>query len=220
MSSNQIKEGAMDYRKDLNISGNRVVNVADPREDDHVATKHYVDHLHLYRPDSNAEEYIRYINARYVTLHSLAGLCKLETTFGWVTDPKRGVVRGMVGPYMVLESSTGHCLFIIQEQDLAGKSMTLEYTFPVQVQKWDFCVLFEAFDDPDEFLYVWEASNDKENWEQRGQPKGAKFVVNNWNGCDGILSFINNSIGRYRYWRLLIQHGKVTKTPNFDIMLM
>ena len=98
--------------------------------------------------------------------------------------------------------------------------MTVEYTFPVQVQKWDFCVLFEAFDDPDEFLYVWEASNDKENWEQRGQPKGAKFVVNNWNGCDGILSFTNNSIGRYRYWRLLIQHGKVTKAPYFNIMLM
>ena len=89
MSSNQIKEGAMDYRKDLNISGNRVVNVADPREDDHVATKHYVDHLHLYRPDSNAEEYVRYINARYVTLHSLAGLCKIECTFDWAVDPER-----------------------------------------------------------------------------------------------------------------------------------
>ena len=45
----------MDPRKDLNVSGNRIVNVADPREADHVATKHYVDHLHIYRPDSNAE---------------------------------------------------------------------------------------------------------------------------------------------------------------------
>ena len=28
---------------------------------------------------------------------------------------------------------------------------------------------FGAFLDPDEFLYLWQASNDKENWEQRGQ---------------------------------------------------
>ena len=80
--------------------------------------------------------------------------------------------------------------------------------------------MFEAFEYPNEFLYVWEASNDKENWEQRGQPKGGKFVIKNWNGYDGILSFTNNSISHYRYWRLLIQHGKVTKAPYFNIMLM
>ena len=161
----------MDPQKDLNVSGNRIVNVADPRESDHVATKHYVDHLHIYRPDSNAEEYVRYINARNVTLHSIAGLCTLETTFGWVTDPKR-TVFGMVDPYIVLESTTGHCLFVIQEQDLTGKTMTVEYMFPIEVQKWNLCVLFEALEDLDEFYYVWQASNDKENWEQRGQTSG------------------------------------------------
>ena len=209
----------MDPRKDLNVSGNRIVNVADPREADHVATKHYVDHLHIYRPDTNAEEYVRYINARNVTLHSIAGLCTLETTFGLVTDPKRTVV-GMVAPYIVLESNTGHCLFVIQEQNLTGKTMTVDYMFPIEVQKWDLCVLFEAVEDLDEFYYVWQASNDKENWEQRRQTKAAKVKVENWNGCDGILSFTNNVTGRYRYWRLLIQHGKVTKAPYFNIMLM
>ena len=184
-----------------------------------MATKNYVDHVHVLRPDANAEEYVRYINARNVTLHSLAGLCTLETSFGWVTDPKR-TVRGMVDPYIVLESNTGHCLFSIQTQDLTRKSMTVEYMFPIEVQKWDFCVLYKEQYDHDEFLYVWQASNDKENWEQRGQTKVAKFAVNNWNGCDGILSFTNNAIGRYRYWRLLIQHGKVTKAPYFNIMLM
>ena len=52
----------MDYRKDLNISGNRVVNVADPAELNDAATKHYVDTFHMWGPDSNAEEYVRYIN--------------------------------------------------------------------------------------------------------------------------------------------------------------
>ena len=211
----------MDPKKDLNVSGNKIINVAEPLENDHVATKHYVDHLHIYsRPDSNAEEYIRYINARNVALHSLAALCTLETSFGWVTDPKR-TVFGMVDPYIVLESTTGHCLFVIQEQDLTGKTMTVEYMFPVEVQKWEFRLLFEAFTDPDEFIYVWQASNDKVTWVQKTQPEIAKVQVENWNGCDGILSFTNtHSIGRYRYWRVRIQHGKVTKAPYFNIMLM
>ena len=209
----------MDPKKDLNVSGNRIVNVADPIEDDHVATKHYVDHLHIYRPDSNAEEYVRYINARNVTLHSIAGLCTLETTFGWATDPKRTVV-GMVAPYIVLESNTGHCLFVIREQNLNGKTMTVDYMFPIEVQKWDLCVLFEAVEDLDEFYYIWQASDDKENWVKRGQIKAAKVKVKNWNGCDGILSFTNNVTGRYRYWRLLIRHGEVTKAPYFNTMLI
>ena len=71
----------MDPKKDLNVSGNKIINVAEPLENDHAATKHYVDHLHVYRPDSNVEEYVRYINNRNVTLHSIAGLCTLETTW-------------------------------------------------------------------------------------------------------------------------------------------
>ena len=90
----------MDPRKDFNISGNRIINVADPEEFNHVATKHYVDHLHDYNPVSNVEEYVRYINNRNSTLHGLAGLCKLEMTFRWATDPKHTVV-GEVGPYIV-----------------------------------------------------------------------------------------------------------------------
>ena len=68
----------MDPKKDLNVSGNKIINVAEPLENDHVATKHYVDHLHVYRPDSNVEEYVRYINVRNLTLHSIAGLCTLS----------------------------------------------------------------------------------------------------------------------------------------------
>ena len=58
----------MDPRKDLNMSGNRVVNVADPTELNHAATKQYVDTLHTWGPDGNIEEYIRYINSRNSTL--------------------------------------------------------------------------------------------------------------------------------------------------------
>jgi hypothetical protein len=214
----------MDPRRDINVSGNRVVNVADPDQDDHVATKHYVDHLHTYGPDSNVEEYVRYINFRNVTLHSIAGLCKIETDFEWDTDPRR-TVEGMAGPFILLESVTTHCIFQIKDQDLKGKSMTVEYNIPVEVRKWNFRFLDYlsyrgGLGDPDEFLYSWYASNDKETWIQRGPVRGVKVIGEIWNGCDALLSFTNTSIGRYKFWKLKIQNGKVTKNPYFNMLLM
>ena len=110
----------MDPRKDLDISGNRIVNLANPARHDHAATKSYVDYVHILRPDANVEEYVRYINARNATLHSIAGLCKIECTFDWAVDPER-VRHRYIDPYILLESTTGHCLYAIRTQDLAGK---------------------------------------------------------------------------------------------------
>ena len=71
----------MDPRRDLNISGNRVINVADPTEPNHVATKGYTDYLHLLTPDSDEYEYVRYINQRRDTQYSLTRLCAIEWNF-------------------------------------------------------------------------------------------------------------------------------------------
>ena len=210
----------MDPRKDVNISGNRIVNVADPVRHDHVATKSYVDHVHILRPDANVEEYVRYINARNATLHSLAGLCKIESSFEFAVDPER-VKHRYIGPYVLLESTTGHCLYAIREQDLTGKSITVEYIFPVEVRKWDIHVLYWGPYDHDEFMYIWEASDDKETWVQITQPAMVTVRMEEWNGCDGKLSFNNpHSTARYIYWRVLIQAGKVGTPPYFNIMLM
>ena len=210
----------MDPQKDIDIRGNRIVNLANPARHDHAATKSYVDYVHILRPDDNAEEYVRYINARNATLHSIAGLCKIECTFDWAVDPTR-VKHRYIGPYVLLESTTGHCLYAIRPQDLTGKNITVEYLFPVEVHKWDIHVLYEGEYDHDDFIYLWQASNDKETWVQITQPANVTVRMEDWNGCDGILSFTNtHSIGRYRYWRVRIQHGKVTKAPYFNIMLM
>ncbi len=72
----------MDGSRDLNISGYKIVNVADPTEAQHVTTKHYVDQynvttmtyiefLRQLTPVSTVEEYVRYINRRKTTCHRL-----------------------------------------------------------------------------------------------------------------------------------------------------
>ena len=74
--------------KDLNISKNRVVNVVEPAENDHVATKKYVDYLHALSPDSNVHEYVRFINSRRDTQYSLTRLCGIRWTIDWADIEK------------------------------------------------------------------------------------------------------------------------------------
>ena len=58
--------------------------------------------------------------------------------------------------FTLLESATFHCIYQIKDQDLK-----VEYKIPVEVQKWDFRILIYGQRDPDQFLFVWQTSNDK-----------------------------------------------------------
>ena len=98
-----MKNGAM--AKDLNISENRVINVAEGAENDHVATKKYVDYLHALSPDSNVQEYVRFINSRRDTRYSLTTLCGIKWTIDW-TDKER--VKETTGPFNLFESQCCH----------------------------------------------------------------------------------------------------------------
>ena len=80
----------------MNNSGNKIINVADPTEQQDVATKYYTDQVHFLRPSANVHEYLEYINKRNVLLHSIAGLVKVSTdieyTFGKHTGGHPGNV--------------------------------------------------------------------------------------------------------------------------------
>ena len=126
-----------------------------------------------------------------------------------------------IAPYLLLESLTGHCLFAIEVQDLTRKSITVEYSYSVKIHSWDIRILCNEQYDHDLLTYIWEASDDNENWKQKSRSKFAKVRLEVWNGCDRILSFTRTqSNERHKYWRVQIQHGKVKKAPYFDIMLM
>jgi len=61
----------MNGSRDLNNSGNKIINVADPTEQQDVATKYYTDQVHFLRPSSNVHEYLEYINKINELLHSI-----------------------------------------------------------------------------------------------------------------------------------------------------
>ena len=77
-------------RKDFNVSGNKIINVADPHHAQDATTKIYVDavndslqrmiwRVHGFSALSNRQEYIHVINSKEYTLASLAGICTVTT---------------------------------------------------------------------------------------------------------------------------------------------
>ena len=70
----------MEERRDLNVSGNKVINLKWPTNFDDAATKGYVDSAHMLKPSDNVHEYIRYIINRNDLLHSIAGLVRVKST--------------------------------------------------------------------------------------------------------------------------------------------
>ena len=138
----------MDRSRDLNISGYKIVNVADPTQPADVVTKNYSDKYNddtkdyindlgqrifgyinkMRDPTTDLEEYVRYINLRQVTCHSLAGLVKVSTTF----PGDRHAVYQHGGPHVWIESPTSSLEYkITKTQEITGKDIKLDFLYPV-----------------------------------------------------------------------------------------
>ena len=121
-----LQNGVMD----INMSNNKVINVADPAEAHDATTKCYTDlqiqNLHNLTPIINEDEYVRYINLRNTTLHSLAGVLKVTTDLHFVSrHPK---ITGI--PHTWLESPTCTMSAMLEgDQDLTAKNITIEFMY-------------------------------------------------------------------------------------------
>ena len=209
----------MNYSKDLNISGNRIINVQDPTEPNHVATKKYTDIVHNLTPLSNKYEYIHYINLRNITLHSIAGISKVTTT--WAHTPAQNYYEGM--EQFWLESSACTLKYRLDKQDLKEKYIQLDFQQPLMIQ--ELTLLFYH----DEYVnikikYIWQVSEDKKNWNATTLiPNETKSKEQTWNGNNGMIKFINEPHIHFPYWRLLIAEGEIEeehKNPWLNLLLL
>ena len=205
----------MDPRKDINISGNRVVNVADPDEPNHVATKGYVDTLHYVKgPLADREEYVKYINLRNTTCLSLAALCTINWDLEWEVIEKRGILKEETGPHVLLESATSPTiLHVTAPQELDKKTITVEYHFPVVVKYWDILLYLKGAPEHIELKYRWEVLHDH-RWIPVTVSQEVHFEKKKWCGNDVYLTFHNPGERAYRNWRIRITEGTL-KRPFF-----
>ena len=201
--------GAMD----INMSNNKVVNVADSIGPHDAATKCYTDHLienlHNLTPTTDQTEYVHYINLRNTTLHSLAGI--LEVTTDIIFTSKHPNKTGI--PHTWVESPTCTLPTMLDgNQDLAGKNITIEFKYPINVEKWNFKMLIEPYTNWD-VEYKWQVSNNGAVWHDWTHEKNIKTGKNDWNGNNATLVFNNERYTRYKFWRVLIGAAKTTLVP-------
>ena len=198
---------------DINMSNNKVVNVADPTEARDVATKRYTDlqiqNLHNLTPITDEAEYVRYINLRKTTLHSLAGVVNITTDFNFTSrHPKKTGI-----PHTWIESPT--CLMnamLEANQDLATKSITIEFKYLINISLCSLNMIIDPYQNW-EIEYNWQVSQHGVNWHDWGPKEKIKTGKKDWNGNNAKLSLRNNQYGRFQFWKVLIHTGKTETLP-------
>ena len=195
------------------MSNNKVVNVADPIGPHDAATKCYTDHLienlHDLTPITNELEYVHYINLRNTTLHSLAGILEVTTDINF--NSRHPNITGI--PHTWIESPTFTLATLLRgNQDLAGKNITIEFNFPINVETWSFKMLIDPYSNWD-VEYKWQVSNNGAVWHDWTHEEKIKTGKNDWNGNNATLVFKNERYARYKFWRVFIGAWKTTLVP-------
>ena len=203
----------MDGNRDFNNSGNKIVNVADPTEEQDVATKYYTDHTHFLRPTSNIYEYLEYINKRNTLLHSIAGLVKVSTDIEYTFGKHTGGVVG--NPYVWLESPTSTLEVLLKKQKhLTGKYISIRYRYPIHVSTWYFNIARDLYEDW-EIRFKWEVSNDGNFWITLPVTHTTKTIESRWCGNNTVLRFVNEWHARSQYWRIVFVAGATNQNCIF-----
>ena len=193
--------------RDIDISGNKLVNLANPTVPQDAATKEYIDvlttHIHELTPTSNVNEYIRYINDRNSLLHSIAGIVGIRTDIEY--DGKALPGHDNI-PYIMLHSNTSsHQMMLTKDQQLTAKSIMIEFLFPINVNRFTFNICRDKYEDW-EIQYVLNYSVHGQDWVTL-TPKTVKTVEKEWLGNNTLLVLDNEIFARAKYWRIVFQHA-------------
>ena len=193
--------------RDIDISGNKLVNLGDPTEPQDAATKEYTDvltnNIHDLTPTSNANEYIRYINDRNSLLHSIAGIVGIRTDIEYDGKAKAGHENIT---YIMLHSNTSsHQMMLTRDQQLTAKSIMIEFLFPINVNSFTFNICRDKYEDW-EIQYVLHYSIHGQDWITL-TPKTVKTVEKEWLGNNSLLVLDNEIFARAKFWRIVFQHA-------------
>ena len=194
----------MEERIDLNVSGNKVINLKWPTKFNDAATKGYVDSAHMLKPSDNVHEYIRYIHNRNDLLHSIAGLVRVKSNMEY---HHKNNYQGEDMHFWV-ESPTSTLEYSLKDrQELPGKIIQVTYQFPVHVNSWYFNIRRERYEDW-EITFYWQISDNGTVWNYHGNPTKAKTIKNDWCGNNTLLKLSNDHEPAFKkFWRIAFVEG-------------
>ena len=224
-------EPVNDWTKNVSMSGNKVINVANPENDQDASTKSYVDAAvrylkqyvdtaveeeHNRTPLNDRTDYINAINTKEETMISLVGLCRVSTS--WTIHEDRN-------PHEWLECMTNRNVFWFETQKLKGKFIQVQYLFPVWVKEWKFRLHFHPDYVPIPITFSWRFSEDGTKWKAVGKLLNAPITVEEWNGNTHVLKFTNPTAAtgeEVRFWRIVAATGETPthKNPWVNLLSM
>ena len=141
----------------------------------------------------------------------MAGILKVTADINFTSKHpnKTGI------PHTWIESPTCTMNTMLDgNQDLAGKNITIEFKYAVNVETWNFKMLINPYTNW-EVEYKWVVSNNAVAWQDVTEEIKVKTLENNWNGNNTALTFQNPRYLRYKFWRVLIGTGKTNQTPMY-----
>ena len=139
-------------------------------------------------------------------------MCTINWDLEWEVIKNRGILKEETGPHVLLESATSSSiLHVIAPQQLAGRTITVNYMFPIVVKYWDILLYLKGAPDHIELKYTWEVVIEN-HWIPITLAQEVQFERKRWNGNDVYLTFHNPGVNAYRHWRLHITEGELTRS--------
>ena len=162
-------------------------------------------------PTSTYETYVKYINLRRKTIHSILGLVKITSNL----TPTAAVHNGNINS--VLESVTTRDSFYWLTQSFKDKYIAFEFQKPVWLEQIEFVIHSHT---SWTLHFTWQYSDDGTTWEQIGNEYNKDFTSSIHPPVQSpyeMFTFpqetpkLRNT--RHAYWRMLGQGGNVTNGP-------
>ena len=164
-------------------------------------------------PASSYETYVKYINLRKKTLHSILGLVNITSSLS-----PHSYIQSL------LESSTTYTSYYWLDQSFKDKYIALEFQMPVWLNQIQFVVHEHV---SWTLHFTWQYSDDGILWEQIGNEYNKDFSSSIQPPVSSpfeMLTFsqevskLENS--RHRYWRMHGLGGDVTNDPYINALFI
>ena len=166
-------------------------------------------------PTSSYETYVKYINLRRKTIHSIVGFVKMTSNLNIHTD---GLLQSL------MECNITRHYFYWQTQAFKDKYIAFEFEKPVWLKQIELVLNGHSFWT---LHFTWQYSDDGDTWKQIGNEYNENFTTSKdpqFVEPYEIFTFPQEALQerntKHRYWRMHGLSGQVTSSAYVNVIFI